>query len=714
MDIEEKTSSNQQPAPEEPSLLDYIKVKLRFWERNGVIEIPAAEPASRGPELEGVSEPRPAAPWPWRSLLALVLAITGQRLFEPLTNAAWTGVALYFAAAGLLVWACLRGEWTLPNLPESLVRTDPLTFRRVPMILAVVFTMLAFLTLGGNMFTWFNVIFWLAAIIFFVWAMWLKEAGIEPWWRKAWNWIMRREWNIKVKRVTLLVLAVIALVVFFRFFRLNEVPAEPFSDHAEKILDVYDITQGQTHIFFPRNTGREGFQMYLTAAVAWVFGTGLSFISLKLGTALCGLMTLPYMYLLGKETGGKRVGLLAVLFTGIAYWPNVISRVGLRFTLYPFFLAPTLYYLLRGLRTCNRNDFILSGLCLGLGLHGYTPFRIVPFVVVIAIGLYLLHRPSKGSRQQVMIWLAILALAALLVFLPLLRFTLENPGEISYRTLTRIGTIEAPLPEPWWKILLSNIWNALRMFNWDDGEIWVHSVTHRPALDVVSGALFLVGVLLIFVRYIRRRHWLDLFLLLSIPLLMLPSILSLAFPKENPSLNRTAGAMVPVFLIVALALDGLLTGIRSRITRRAGAVTLWAVTGILLVWAVSQNYDLVFHQYDQQYRLNSWNSSEMGAVIKQFGQTYGTTDSVWIVPYPYWVDTRLPGIWAGIPNRDFAMWSENLGQTVGLPGPKLIIVFPDDTGTVKMLEGLYPRGELSRFNSKTPNHDFLIFFVPSQ
>ena len=95
------------------------------------------------------------------------------------------------------------------------------------------------------------------------------------------------------------------------------------------------------------------------------------------------------------------------------------------------------------------------------------------------------------------------------------------------------------------------------MFNWDDGEIWVHSVTHRPALDVVSASLFLIGVVLLLIRYIRKRHWLDLFLLLSIPLLSMPSILSLAFPGENPALNRAGGAYVPVFVVVALALDGL-------------------------------------------------------------------------------------------------------------------------------------------------------------
>ena len=95
------------------------------------------------------------------------------------------------------------------------------------------------------------------------------------------------------------------------------------------------------------------------------------------------------------------------------------------------------------------------------------------------------------------------------------------------------------------------------MYFWSDGQIWVHSVTNAPALDVVSAALYFLGVILLFVRYVRRRTWQDLVLLLSVPLLMLPSILSLAFPDENPALNRAAGAIVPVFVIIAIALDGL-------------------------------------------------------------------------------------------------------------------------------------------------------------
>jgi hypothetical protein len=197
-------------------------------------------------------------------------------------------------------------------------------------------------------------------------------------------------------------------------------------------------------------------------------------------------------------------------------------------------------------------------------------------------------------------------------------------------------------------------------------------------------------------------------LLLSIPLLLMPSILSLAFPGENPALNRAGGAAVPAFVISGLALDGLAAGLGSGKRREFLA---YGLTGILFAASAFQNYDLVFHQFNEQFRAGAWNTSEMGQVIQEFGQTYGETDTVWIVPYPHWVDTRLPGVWAGIPNRDFAVWPEDLSSTREAPYPKLFIFRPEDQTTEQLLKELYAGGSLTRHTSSAPGKDFMISLV---
>ncbi|HEX9027834.1 MAG TPA: glycosyltransferase family 39 protein, partial [Anaerolineales bacterium] len=597
---------------EEPSVLDYVKAKLAPW-KHIRLEIPAASPDEAGdrelqpgtavfqakaePKVEKavapslveetaeslvvVPEGAPAASmeqpptqilsaFPWRTMLSLLLALAAQRSLEPPGRNIQNGWVLYLVSLAVMVWAALRSEWVPAPLPADERGPEPLFFRRRTLLIGAVLSVLAYLALGGGLFDDLNVMLWLLAVVFVIAAFWLPGPAGQNWLRRLQESRPRLRWTLTISPWMLLVLAAFALAIFFRAYQLNQVPPEMNSDHAEKLLDVTDVLSGITRIFFPRNTGREALQFYLTAAVAQVFGTGISFLSLKIGTLLGGLLTLPFIYLLGKEAGNRRIGLIAMAFAGIAYWPNVITRIALRFTFYPLFVAPALYFLLRGLRRNNRNDFILSGIALGIGLHGYTPIRILPLVILAGVGIYLLHRQSQGVRRDTVLHLVILAVVALVIFLPLLRYAQDNPHLFAFRTFTRLTDWERPLPGPAWQIFLQNTWNAMSMFAWDNGEVWTTSIPHRPALDVISAALFYLGMGLVLLRYLRRRHWLDLFLLVSIPLLMLPSILSLAFPAENPQLSRTGGAFVVAFVLVAIALDGLLEAIRRSFTEPAG------------------------------------------------------------------------------------------------------------------------------------------------
>jgi hypothetical protein len=265
--------------------------------------------------------------------------------------------------------------------------------------------------------------------------------------------------------------------------------------------------------------------------------------------------------LIGREIGNRWTGLWALLFAGIAYWPNVISRIGLRLALAPLFCAPAFYYLLRGLRTHSRNDLLKCGIFIGLGLHGYSASRVVPLLALAAFLIYVIHQRSSGDRRQAVIGLAVVTLLTLIVALPLIHYAFTYPEMFSYRAMTRLGSWERPLPGHPALIFLKNLGNALAMFAWNGGSVWVISVPGRPALDIVSGALFHLGLLVVGWRYLRKRQWHDLLLLLSIPLLLMPSVLSLGVPAENPILSRTAAAIVPVFVVIGIALDTILCAV---------------------------------------------------------------------------------------------------------------------------------------------------------
>ncbi|MFN2145396.1 MAG: ArnT family glycosyltransferase [Anaerolineales bacterium] len=419
---------------------------------------------------------------------------------------------------------------------------------------------------------------------------------------------------------------------------------------------------------------------------------------------------------MGKELANKNVGLLAMLLTGVSYWPNILARVALRFILYPAFAAPTLYYLVRGLRTGKRHYFILSGIFLGIGLHGYSPFRAVPVLVVIVMLMYWLEKRESSRFDRAFVWLGIVAFVSLIIFLPLLRVWTQAPELFNYRTASRLTAIEAgdQMAQGWALVgvFIKNVWDSLLMFNWNSGEIWVNTIVNTPSLEVVSGAALIIGIVLVIGRYARHGRWEDGLLLWGIPILMLPSTLSLAFPHENPAPNRAGGAMILVFILAAMGIEAVLRSVRQRTGGELG-LRLAAVLGIgLMLIAAGQNYRLTFTTFPENYIPNSRDTSEMGAVIAQFTDTVGSPDQAWVVAYPHWVDTRLVGINAGFPIKDFAIWEEDLDETLLVSSPKLFLLKPDDDAGLLHLQRLYPEGKFSIYPTEYPVHSFIIFTVP--
>ncbi|HET60461.1 MAG TPA: hypothetical protein ENN32_08855 [Chloroflexi bacterium] len=725
----------------EPSLLDYLLAKIQFWKKSEIdfsqyllFEQMAPEAVDEegrdfiakelkdlpfSSEEETVEATQSKNKWdfsafPWRLLVSLTLILAGQSFMEPPEPDWKIALALYLVSASLLVWSFLKKELTVKEKKAHEVNNFDKVIRPIFLLGSIPFLLTAFLLMGLNRFTFVNLTAWLVGILFVITGFWADVPDLLTTWKqkfsKAFN---NRGVRIRIRWWDVLLVLTAVLIIFFRTNQLQQVPAEMFSDHAEKLLDVQDVLDGIYPIYFPRNTGREGFQMYLSAFVARYLGVGITSMTLKIGTVLMGLLMLPYMYLLGKELFNKRVGFYALLLIGIAYWPNVIARVGLRYILYAAFTAPTLYHLLRGLRHQNRNDFIIAGIFLGVGLHGYSSFRFVPIAVILTVAFYLLHHVKQKKKiNNALFGLLIIGLVSLVIFLPLLRYWISNPAIFSYRIATRLGTAERGYPGNPIIIFLQNFLNASLMFFSDGGHIWVHSVIKRPALDFVSAGFYFVGVLYALLSYIKQRSWEKMSILVSIPLLLMPSILSLAFPEENPSLNRPSAAIVPVFLLAGVGMDAILGSIKRGFQSKGGSLFVVFLTVILLFISASANYGLVFDKYAQQFRLGAWNTSDIGRVIDNYANSVGDYESAYVIPYPHWVDTRLVGVNAGQPRKDYALPPGRIGEVTETPGPKLFIFRFDDKETFDSLTNIYPIGILSYFESELPGKDFYMLLVP--
>lgn len=674
----------------EPSVLDFLKSLFKDKSERIYLNFSDEKPLTRS--VRKTHQFKKNEPIPFQTLLGICLALLAQLLLEPPNQQTILAVFLY-SFAGYLIWRSFRPSPILIKRNQTIRSGD--TIRLISFCFSQILLIISFFLFSNNRFTLLNTIVWVTAIICFFVSVWQKMPS-----RKI-NFTRLNYWQ-------LIFILTFSIVVFFRFYHLSQVPGEMFSDHAEKLLDVSDVLRGQFSIFFPRNTGREAFQFYLTALIVKTLGTGITFTSLKIGTALAGLLTLPYIYLLGKELGDRWAGLAAFFLAGIAYWPNVISRVGLRFPFYALFAAPTIYYLILGLRYGHRNHFILAGIAIGLGLHGYTPFRIIPLVALVGLGLAFFANSSKTYRKKMIWYFSLMAFTALIIFLPLLRYALENPVMFGIRAFSRLTGIEQELPGPALEVFFRNLWNALTMFFYSNGEIWVHSVPYRPALDVLSAVFLFYGVIILLKAAVYQKRWEFVFLLIMIPLLMLPSILSLAFPRENPSLNRTSAAVIPVFIVSGYGLVDFLKRIFHFFKNHKMKFLSLILFAALFLFVCVSNFKLVFNDYSQQFLQKAWNTSEIGAVIQEFVAEGGDANLAFVIPYPYWVDTRLVGINAGYVNKDYALQTEQIIDSRVFPDPKIFIVFPEDQKAIQEIMSIYPDATAETFFSKQPGKNFII------
>jgi hypothetical protein len=702
---------------EEPSLLDYLKERLNLrrllrGEEPVINTEPKTGEIEETPSIQGTM----GKPLPWRSLLAVLLALVGQRFFEPGASTPLVGIVCYLVAAGLLGLAIFIGEWRLSSAKPDETSAFSLAYRRTPLLIFVGLFIISFIAFGGNQFTVLNVLLWLATLIAALAAFWLPKPARERvigWKERLVSFYRGGDFELRINWWQVLVILVFAVSAWFHLSDLASVPLEMTSDHTEKLLDVNEVLNGNTSIFFPRNSGREPIQFYLSAALVKWFGMEMNFTLLKLSMALVFLVSLVYVYQLGKELGNRWTGLFALLLTGMAAWTNILARSGMRLVLTPVFVAPVLFYLLRGFRCSQRNDLVLAGIFLGLGLMGYSAFRIMPFVVLFSFLIFLIAQRRAKKVEGTTGALGMVILFSLTAALPLVRYALQFPDAFSYRMATRMTGVEQAINGSVFAVFLDNMLKTFAMPFWRDGNTWITSVINRPALDLVSAAFYLLGIGLLLYGWFGQRRWQYLVILVSIPVLMLPSILALAFPNENPSLSRAGGAFIPIIMVVAVALESFLASLWQRVRNTGGRVIVILLASMLLLVSAVQNHDLVFRQYNQQYQSAAWNSSQMGEIARDYINSIGHPDTVWVVAVPYWVDTRLVAFNAGYIGRDYQIWPQDLQYTLNETRVKLFFVKATDTEGMQALISLYPNGFSQYHAAQIPGREFYTYVVPS-
>jgi hypothetical protein len=639
---------------------------------------------------------------------------------------------------------------------DSDVPVRELGVRLMLVLAGMVTAALAWRLNSGNLFTVPGVIAWWVSI-----PLWVFAVAPSAWTPAAmWEGIRRfRLPRVRGNWVFITLLVIMGVGLFFRVNDLEGVPPEMTSDHLEKLLDSQRVLDGETQVFFPNNGGREGFQMYAMALFSRLPGLSMDFTTLKLLTAIEGVLTLPALWWMGRRIVnddesrlGNIVGLTLAALVAVSYWHVALSRLALRIVLTPLVTALLLGYLASALRYNRRGDYIKAGLVLGIGLYTYQAVRMLPVVVVAGVGLaFLFKARSWLDRWRYLVNLSVLALIAFVVFVPLFGFSLEQPqyfwmrtfgrvlgddviqttdeaGNLVERTATlpeRIEAFQQNLP-----VLASNIRSALLMYNWKGDVAWINGAPNKPALDMFTGALLVVGGAAWLARMVRRRDVVDWLLPLALFILVFPSALSIAYPIENPSATRMSGTLPEAYLFAALPLALFaMTLTRLDPERNGRRVATWGVVAVVAL-AYGANSNTYFNDYRVAY-LGSTPApyTESGRVLRGFAESGGSYGNAFMIGYPYWWGHREIGVAAGVLD-----WPNGITERSLLPGflygswlrdkypfdPNRDILFiysPEDIETENQLYEWFPTGYAEVFDSYRisyrPSDQYVLFRVPA-
>ncbi|MGC9360936.1 MAG: glycosyltransferase family 39 protein [Anaerolineae bacterium] len=615
------------------------------------------------------------------ALAGALLAAVGQRLVD--AGTVTTGVVLLIVGGGVFAASSPRD---MPGGGQGALRASSSGPRSWwPVLAAYGLGLAGVSAFAANRVTWWAGTAWLLGLALLAWAAWPDE-GVT----------LRRDClssdGVRLTWHGVVLLGIVLLGCVFRFYRLRELPAEMGCDLPLIQANIAQILQGDYAVFFPSWPGREGLFFYLAALPARILG--LSHWTIKAVSAALGLATLPAIYLLGREVHSREAGLYAAGMLAVSHWHVILTRMGYRLSAMPLLVALALWAWLQARRTGGRHWYALCGLLVGLGLHSYNAFMIAPaWIALLVVGEGLRDR-AAWPRERLK-GLLLLLVVMLYVALPLDVFAVANPDVYLFRVATRLTGEEVALSGHPLLVLAQNAWRAAGMFNVRGDSIATSNVPGLRQLGYLPALLLPLGLGWTLLRWRRDGH---MAVLVTLPTMLAPTALSLAFPREVPNAGRAVGALIPALTLSAMALAEL-RRTASRALGGLAAPSKLALAGpVALVLTLFGGetvsaWETYFGAYREHLPAGNYSiSREMARAIDAFAHEGPVYTVIW--PHHYDgnavraqlergslpVEHELPSLVAGEPPLDDG------------PGKRMVILAPEDTVSLAILERAFPRG----------------------
>jgi len=515
-----------------------------------------------------------------------------------------------------------------------------------------------------------------------------------------------RNKNFSFRSEVVLLIFITILCAIPRIILLSSIPTGLHGDEAWTGLDAIRILkEGYIGPYVPGALGEPSGPIYFTALIFKLFGE--SIFTLRLSMAIFGIITIPLFYIFLRLFFQKFVSSLGTLFLGMSLIHIHYSRIGFKVASAPVFAILTLIFIIRAEKHKKNIDIALAGLFCGLGLYSYNAFAVFPIIILVFLLIRVFaSRFSTFHIKRFIIFTAVFLLSGFL----LINFIIQNPNAYLSHFKT-ISITNAPAYKnasslfPKITLILDNGLSNLKHFFVGKSIDYSDGFNKYRTFDLSTIILFLIGFIILCIRVLKKRKFVDFLLLVSFIIL-----LSLGSSGSWGSHRRQIIPSVYIFFFVTLTVD-FLRKIKNSITRK---ISLAIITIILLFNSVD-NLKIYFQKFANDddakwvYAYQLEQASSFLHFLPQPLYTYFYSNR-WSYQYETlrFLARTIPGEDRSTQFGTYSLVNNHLTNNV------VYVFLPEYSDSFHSVQRLYPNGEAVTKKDKNGSILFFAYIVPKQ
>ncbi len=495
------------------------------------------------------------------------------------------------------------------------------------------------------------------------------------------------------------VIGLTLLAFLSRVYLVGDIPFPIQGDEGSIGMSGLRWLNGQVSNFFVTGWSEQPILSYLpTALFLWLLGPDVA--ATRMLSAIEAALTVPLLYCLGRRMFGPLVGFLSALFLlGWAYHIH-FSRLGWYNVGDAFWAALVFWLTYRATQSQRQRDYLWAGVAAGLAWYSYLGARLV-----CALALFYVVLPViRDRRYLARNWSGILTMLAAIAIVagPQIIWFSQHPGSFMAR-ISSMGTLQSgwlqresqqlgvsPL-----QLTLQRTWDTFQVYTTRQA-IGGFFESDRPLLEPLAALLFIVGMLVSFVRFFEPRHIILLTWFFSV--LVASGGLTIDTPWHRMLLSAPA---VCIWLALALKLG-------VDLVKRVRVAPRWLApaVSIALVAALSaRSADYYFRDFIPSNRFVTY-GSELGQIMGYYLRGLGGQYNAYFggAPRIFFDFPSIPYLAPAVPKQDMAypLTADNLPLVP--PGRNAVfMVIPPRRADLDLIARRYPGGVFREFPSVHPN-----------